>query len=45
MTVSIARLHVLGATIWAYAAGAVSVSPWDDTDGYHRLASEVRRRA
>jgi hypothetical protein len=33
----IAREHLLGATLWAYGAGAVAVDPWDRPDHYSRL--------
>jgi hypothetical protein len=37
---SIAREHVLGATIWAYGRGAARVVPWTRREHYARL--EVR---
>ncbi|WP_264476816.1 hypothetical protein [Salarchaeum japonicum] len=40
MTRSIAREHVLGATIWAYGAGGVNVRAWT----HHRRFSRLRRR-
>ncbi|MGZ0745718.1 hypothetical protein [Haloparvum sp. AD34] len=34
---SIAREHVLGATIWAYGGGAARVSPWTSGDDLSRF--------
>ena len=39
---TIAHWHLLGATVWAYSAGAASVKPW--TDGRDH-AAKLRRRA
>lgn len=34
---SIAREHVLGATIWAYGGGGASVKPWTRSDDFSRF--------
>jgi hypothetical protein len=31
---SIAREHLLGATLWAYAAGSVTINPWVQPEHY-----------
>jgi hypothetical protein len=41
-TPSIARLHVLGATIWAYGGGGVSVKPWTTSGDLSRFWRAVR---
>lgn len=34
---SIAREHLLGATVWAYGGGAARVRPWDSREDYPRF--------
>lgn len=41
-SVSIARLHVLGATIWAYGGGGVSVKPWTQSGDLSRFWRAIR---
>lgn len=41
-TASIARLHVLGATIWAYGGGAARIRPWTGGKDLSRFWRAVR---
>jgi len=34
---SIAREHLLGATVWAYGGGGASVKPWTRRDDFSRF--------
>ena len=34
---AIARLHLLGATVWAYGGGAARVRPWDSAEYYSKF--------
>jgi hypothetical protein len=39
---SIAREHVLGATVWAYGAGGARVVTWSRESDLPRLSSRVK---
>ncbi|WP_424001220.1 hypothetical protein ACOZ4I_15775 [Haloarcula salina] len=34
---SITRVHLLGATVWAYGSGGASVKPWTSRDHFSRF--------
>lgn len=39
---SIARIHLLGATVWAYGAGGARVKPWTRREDFSRFWRAVR---
>ncbi|WP_373190063.1 hypothetical protein [Halolamina sp.] len=41
-TATIAREHLLGATVWAFGGGGASVDPWDSPQHFGRFGGVGR---